>query len=37
LAAAGIRFTQCYSTPLCGPSRCTINTGRYVFRTGGVE
>ena len=36
LAASGIRFTQCYSTPLCGPSRCTINTGRYTFRTGGV-
>jgi arylsulfatase A-like enzyme len=35
LAATGIRFTQCYSTPLCGPSRCVINTGRYGFRTGG--
>jgi len=35
LAAAGIRFTQCYAMPLCGPSRCTINTGRYGFRTGG--
>jgi len=35
LAATGTRFTQCYSTPLCGPSRCTINTGRYGFRTGG--
>ena len=35
LAKAGIRFTQCYSTPLCGPSRCTIMTGRYGFRTGG--
>jgi arylsulfatase A-like enzyme len=36
LAETGTRFTQCYSTPLCGPTRCTINTGRYVFRTGGV-
>jgi arylsulfatase A len=22
LAKAGLRFEQCYSTPLCGPSRC---------------
>jgi arylsulfatase A len=36
LAKSGIRFTQCYSTPLCGPSRCTITTGRYGFRTGGL-
>jgi arylsulfatase A-like enzyme len=35
LAQAGTRFTHCYSTPLCGPSRCTIMTGRYGFRTGG--
>ena len=35
LAESGIRFTQAYSTPLCGPTRCTINTGRYGFRTGG--
>lgn len=35
LAATGMRFTQCYAMPLCGPSRCTINTGRYGFRTGG--
>jgi arylsulfatase A len=35
LAATGIRFTQCYAMPLCGPSRCTIATGRYGFRTGG--
>jgi arylsulfatase A len=36
LAKSGIRFEQCYSTPLCGPSRCTIMTGRYGFRTGGM-
>ncbi len=36
LAKSGIRFTHCYSTPLCGPSRCTIATGRYGFRTGGT-
>jgi len=36
LAKSGIRFEQCYSTPLCGPSRCTIMTGRYLFRSGGL-
>lgn len=36
LAETGTRFTQAYSPPLCGPSRCTIMTGRYVFRSGGV-
>jgi len=36
LAAGGIRFEQCYSTPLCGPTRCEIMTGRYPFRTGGL-
>jgi len=36
LAASGIRFERCYSTPLCGPTRCEINTGRYPFRTGGL-
>ncbi len=34
LAKSGVRFAQCYSTPLCGPSRATILTGRYPFRTG---
>ncbi len=32
---SGIRFTPCYAMPLCGPSRCAINTGPYSFRTGG--
>jgi arylsulfatase A-like enzyme len=36
LSETGIRFTQCYSMPLCGPSRCEIITGRYGFRTGGI-
>lgn len=36
LAASGIRFETCYAAPLCGPSRCLLNTGRYAFRTGGV-
>ena len=34
LAKTGIRYTHCLSTPLCGPSRATILTGRYSFRTG---
>ncbi|MEA3208091.1 MAG: hypothetical protein QOE70_1148 [Chthoniobacter sp.] len=36
LAQTGTRFTHCYANPLCGPSRCTLMTGRYVFRTGGT-
>jgi len=34
LARSGTRFEYCYSTPLCGPSRCETLTGRYPFRTG---
>lgn len=34
LAKTGTRFEYCYSTPLCGPSRCQCLTGRYPFRTG---
>jgi arylsulfatase A len=34
LAKTGLRFERCYAEPLCGPSRATIMTGRYVFRTG---
>src|SRR5262249_42242632 len=36
LAKTGVRFETCYSTPLCGPSRCLLLTGRYGFRTGGL-
>lgn len=36
LAASGTRFDRCYSTPLCGPSRCVIMTGRHGFRSGGL-
>jgi len=32
LAATGIRFDQCYSQPLCTPSRVQIMTGRYNHR-----
>jgi arylsulfatase A len=37
LAETGARFTHCYAMPLCGPSRCVINTGRYTFRSGGTS
>jgi arylsulfatase A-like enzyme len=36
LAATGVRFQTCYASPLCGPSRCLLMTGRYAFRTGGL-
>lgn len=32
LARTGIRFTHCYSQPLCTPSRVQIMTGQYNFR-----
>jgi arylsulfatase A-like enzyme len=37
LAKEGIRFTHCYTAPLCGPSRALILTGRYAFRTGATS
>jgi len=37
LAAGGMRFTRFYTSPLCGPSRAQILTGRYPFRTGAVS
>ncbi|MCX7007231.1 MAG: sulfatase-like hydrolase/transferase [Kiritimatiellaeota bacterium] len=37
LAASGTRFETCYAAPLCGPSRCLLMTGRYAFRTGGLQ
>jgi len=36
LAKTGIRFENAYCTPLCGPTRCLLMTGRYGFRTGGT-
>ena len=32
LAKTGVRFTHCYSQPLCTPSRVKIMTGRYNSR-----
>ena len=32
LARDGVRFTNCYSQPVCTPSRVKIMTGRYNFR-----
>ena len=32
MAAAGVRFTDAYATPLCTPSRVQIMTGKYGFR-----
>jgi arylsulfatase A-like enzyme len=37
LAQTGLRFENAYCTPLCGPTRCLLNTGRYGFRTGGMS
>lgn len=37
LARGGIRFTNGYTAPLCGPSRALILTGRYAFRTGATN
>lgn len=32
LAKAGMQFTQCYSSPMCSPSRVMLLTGKYNFR-----
>lgn len=34
LAASGVRFANCYTTVVCGPSRVQLLTGRYPHRTG---
>lgn len=34
LATNGILFRNAYSYPTCSPTRCTMLTGRYGFRTG---
>ena len=37
LAKTGIRFTNAYSMPQCTPSRVTLLTGQYPWRTGWVN
>ena len=34
LAANGVQFNRAWSNPVCSPTRATILTGRYSFRTG---
>ena len=34
LADRGVRFTNFWSQPICSPTRATMLTGRYGFRTG---
>lgn len=36
LARGGLRVEHCYTPPVCGPSRVTALTGRYLFRSGMV-
>ena len=33
MAAVGVRFTNVWAEPTCSPTRATIQTGRYAFRT----
>lgn len=37
LAAGGMRFTSAYSMPQCTPTRVTLLTGQYPWRTGWVN
>jgi len=34
LASQGMRFTHCYSMPVCHPTRVTLLSGKYPFRLG---
>ena len=34
LAARGVRFANAWANPICSPTRSTLQTGRYCFRTG---
>jgi arylsulfatase A len=34
LAGNGLRFEHCYASPLCGPTRALLMTGRYAYHTG---
>lgn len=35
IALEGMRFTQCYSAPMCCPTRSMLLTGKYCFRNYG--
>lgn len=37
LAKGGTRYARAYTPSLCGPSRATLMTGRYLFRTGATN
>ena len=37
LARNGMRFTSCFSTPVCSPARSELLTGKYNFRTGFID
>jgi arylsulfatase A-like enzyme len=34
LAQRGVYFRNCWADPVCSPTRATLQTGRYSFRTG---
>lgn len=37
IAAEGVRFTQFQVSPVCSPTRASLMTGRYNYRTGVVD
>ena len=37
MAKNGMRFQNCFSTPVCSPARSELLTGKYNFRTGFID
>ena len=37
IARAGVQFTQFHVSPVCSPTRASVMTGRYNYRTGVVD
>jgi len=37
IGAAGVQFTQFHVNPVCSPTRASLMTGRYYYRTGVVD